>query len=112
MNQKEPGKIPKEMKKKVKTIIKQFNDEYIQGTDIFYSSRIRGKYLYLDRSDYGQNGPICRLTYTGDFDDWEFAIFRWSSETYDPDAWMFPGSEEADGTIEGAMKAGLKAYPI
>ena len=72
----------------------------------------RGKFLYLDRSDYGRIGPVCRLTYTGDMDDWEFAIFKWSSETYDPDEWMFPGSGEVDGTVKGAMKAGLEAYPV
>jgi hypothetical protein len=42
---------------------------------------------------------------------WEFAIFKYSDERYDPDEWMFPGGEELDGTIEGAMRAGLKAYP-
>ncbi len=30
---------------------------------------------------------------------------------YDPDEWMFPGSGYLDGTVEGAMKAGLEAYP-
>ena len=44
--------------------------------------------------------------------DWEFAIFKWSSEEYDSDEWFFPGSQFVDGTIEGAMKAGLEAYPV
>ncbi len=44
-------------------------------------------------------------------DNWEFAIFKWSTETYDSDEWMFPGSGEIDGTVEGAMMAGLQAYP-
>ena len=56
-------------------------------------------------------GPICRLTYTGDMAGWEFAIFKWSIERYDPDEWLFPGSQYLDGTIKGAMKAGLEAYP-
>ena len=25
---------------------------------------------------------------------------------------MFPGSEFVDGTVEGAMRAGMKAYPV
>ena len=25
--------------------------------------------------------------------------------------WMFPGSQYLDGTLEGAMRAGLEAYP-
>jgi len=44
--------------------------------------------------------------------NWEFAIFKWSSERYDPDEWIFPGLEYVDGTIEGAMMAGLYAYPV
>ena len=28
------------------------------------------------------------------------------------DEWMFPGNQYLDGTIEGAMKAGLEAYPV
>jgi hypothetical protein len=44
-------------------------------------------------------------------DNWEFAIFKWSTETYDSDEWMFPGSGEIDGTVDGAMMAGLQAYP-
>jgi hypothetical protein len=43
---------------------------------------------------------------------WDFAIFKWSTETYDPDEWMFPGSDLVDGTVEGAMRAGLEAYQV
>ena len=56
-------------------------------------------------------GLICRLRYTGCFEKWEFAIFKYSSMTYDSHEWMFPGSQFIDGTIEGAMKAGMEAYP-
>ena len=49
---------------------------------------------------------------TGKMDNREFAIFKWSSERYDPEEWFFPGSEYVDGTIEGAMKAGIEAYPV
>jgi hypothetical protein len=42
---------------------------------------------------------------------WDFAIFKYSDMKYDPDEWLFPGSQHIDGTIEGAMKAGLEAYP-
>ncbi len=68
--------------------------------------------MYLDRSDYGNQGQICRLTYNGKMDNWDFAIFRWSSEKYDPEESFFPGFNHVDGTIEGAMKAGLEAYPF
>jgi len=41
----------------------------------------------------------------------DFALYKYNDERYDPDEWFFPGAEDVDGTIEGAMRAGLKAYP-
>ena len=105
------SKVPNEVKQKVQAIVEQFNQGYLRSEDCFYIPRFRGKYLYLDRFDFGHSGPICRLTYTGDFEGWEFAIFKWSTETYDPGEFFFPGSDEINGTLEGAMKAGLEAYP-
>ena len=106
-----PKDIPNEIREKVEAIITKFNSKTFKRKDCYYQARFKGKYLFLDRYDYGRIGPICRLTYTGKMDDWDFAIFRWSSETYDPEEWMFPGSEFMDGTVEGAMKAGIQAYP-
>ena len=68
--------------------------------------------MYLDRHDHGQVVPICRLQYTGTIDRGTFAIYKYSDERYDPDEWLFPGSEHLDGTIEGAMRAGMAAYPL
>lgn len=104
--------IPDDVKEKVLEIVERFNQKSSRREDCFYAARFKGKYLYLNRSDFGNIGPICRLKYTGKMDNWNFAIFRWSSETYDPEEWMFPGSELVDGTIEGAMLAGLEAYPV
>jgi hypothetical protein len=70
-----------------------------------------GKFLYLDRKDYGRLQPICRLEYTGNMQEWSFAIYKYSDERYDEEEWFFPGAEHVDGTLEGAMKAGLEAYP-
>ncbi len=103
--------IPADAKQKAEDIIEEFNQKKFRKSDCFYRARFKGKYLYLDRSDYGNLGPICRLTYTGSMDRWEFAIFKWSSEKYDPEEWFFPGSQHVDGSIKGAMKAGLDAYP-
>ena len=103
--------IPDEIKQRADEIVNQFNKTVITRPHSYYVTRYKGNFLYLDRSDFGRRGAICRLTYTGDFMQWEFAIFKYSSETYDPSEWFFPGSEYVDGTIEGAMKAGLAAYP-
>ena len=51
-----------------------------------------------------------RLTYNGQIDNWDFAVFKYSREIYDPNEFMFPGYEELDGTIEGALNAGLQLY--
>lgn len=85
--------IPEDIKEKVEGIIKKFNAEHLKNSRSFYSARFRGKNLYLDRNDAGRPGQICRLTYTGKMNQWDFAIFRWSREKYDPDEWFFPGAE-------------------
>jgi hypothetical protein len=103
--------IPAEIKAQADAIVKEFNEKVIRNPNYHYVTRYKGNYLYLDIYRYGQCGPICRLTYTGDMLKWEFAIYRYSKEFYDPNEWMFPGSNFVDGTIQGAMKAGLKAYP-
>lgn len=104
--------IPQEVKVQVAKIIERFNQDVGQQYLTHYVPRYRGNHLYLDRVDFmGQPSQICRLTYTGDLNAWDFAIYKYSDSCYDPDEWMFPGSGYLDGTVEGAMKAGLEAYP-
>ena len=97
------AKIPEGIKRQVEEIIAKFNEE----NNSAYSPRYRGKFLYLDSA--GER--LCRLKYNGEIDNWDFAIFKWSSETYDPHEDFFPGANHVNGTVEGAMKAGLEAYP-
>jgi hypothetical protein len=104
-------RIPDEVKTQIAERITAFNQAVVQDPDVSYLPRYRGAFLYLDRCDYGQVGCIGRLTYTGSLDHWEFAIYKYSAERYDPDEWLFPGAEDLDGTLEGAMRAGLAAYP-
>jgi hypothetical protein len=103
--------IPDDIKQQADAIVDHFNQTVIKHPLQYYLTRYKGMFLYLDRADYGRRGAICRLTYTGTLDQWEFAIFKYSSDSYDPAEWFFPGSDYVDGTIEGAMKAGLAAYP-
>ena len=106
--------IPKEIQQEVAGIIEEFNKRHFSGrTDtVAYFAKMKGKFLYLNRREFGKISPVARLTYTGDMKEWEFAIFKWTRDNYDPDEWMFPGFNLVDGTIEGAMKAGLEAYPV
>jgi hypothetical protein len=104
-------RIPKEVKEQVDEIVKRFNQTVLKDPNYYYVTRYRANYLYLHRHDYGHEGPICRLKYTGDINKWEFAIYKYSDGRYDPNEWLFPGGQHVDGTIEGAIKAGLEAYP-
>lgn len=102
--------IPQEIKDEVVEIVEKFNKRNL-NSDVFYIARFKGKYLYLDRNEYGTVGKICRLEFMGDIDSWEFSIFTYSDERYELDA-FFEGEENLDGTVTGAMKAGLAAYPV
>ena len=103
--------IPPEVRTEVEQIVADFNRKTFRNSGIVYSAHYRGKYLYLKRSEYGDPTPICRLTYNGGMDNWDFAIYKYSDERY-ADHEMFPGMGEVDGTVEGAMRAGMMAYPV
>lgn len=106
------SKLTSETKLQADAIVARFNVEQLRDRPwAHYVTSYRGANLYLGHQEGGQFGPVCRLTYTGDMNNWEFAIYKYSDERYDPDEWFFPGAEEVDGTIEGAMRAGLRAYP-
>jgi len=102
--------IPLEIRAEVERIVEEFNERVLKRQGRYYVTRYKGRFLYLDRSDYGRIGPVCRLEYTGNMKNWNFAIFRFSSGTYDTDTWFFPGFQFVDGTVNGAMKAGIEAY--
>ena len=129
--------IPKEIKTEVLKIVEAFNQEH-QTT---FQMTFRGQFAYLAKTETQQvdvanifrqmmaqkmgvsikplsvqNAPITetklgRLKYNGQMDNWDFAVFRYSREIYDANEFMFPGAEELDGTIEGALRAGLEIYP-
>ena len=105
-------KIPPEIKTEAEAIVAHFNAATLKNRPAaHYATSFRGAFLYLGHQRGGKFWPVCRLTYSGDMNNWEFAIYKYSDERYDAEDWFFPGSEEVDGTIEGAMHAGLKAYP-
>lgn len=103
--------IPAELKIQIDEAVQNFNKKFIKKGNRHYVTQYKGNFLCLNTNDGGKVFPVCRLKYNGAIDDWDFAIFKYSKDRYDPDEWMFPGSEHIDGTIEGAMQAGLEAYP-
>jgi hypothetical protein len=110
--------IPSEIRTAVQKLIDEFNLENFNDDDfkefgiVGYSARFKGKYLYLDRDDLGDPSPICQLEWNGNIDNWDFAIYKYSDNCYDPEEWNFPGAELVDGTVTGAMKAGMQAYDV
>ena len=118
-----PG-IPRKIQAEVQKLVDDFNTKTFTQrqhpliralfgeTRRGYAARFRGKILYLDRTDRGRPSEICRLTWNGKIDNWDFAIYRHSRNFYDPNEQMFPGAGYVNGTVEGAMKAGMAAYPM
>ena len=116
--------IPPEIQEEVQKLIDEFNCVHLKESTFLlntffpskvkrgYSARFKGKYLYLDRTDRHEPLPICRLTWNGKMDNWGFAVFKYSGAKYDPEEWFFPGEEYVDGTVTGAMRAGMEAYEI
>ena len=115
--------IPMEVQEEVLKIVEEFNRKTFTGEQhpIFkvlfgetkrgFAARFKGKFLYLDRTDRGRPSEVCRLTWNGKMDNWGFAICR-QSRGYDPNERMFTGAGHVNGTVEGAMKAGMEAYPM
>lgn len=129
--------IPEEVKERVLKIVEDFNKKNQTNFQISF----RGQFAYLSKTEKQdidiantfremiarkmgipvkkipaqEAAPIetklGRLKYEGKMDNWSFAVFRYSNERYDPDEFLFPGSFELDGTIEGALRAGLELYP-
>ena len=125
--------IPKEIKEQVLQIVADHNKKNKTNFEISF----RGKFAYLSKLKLSDVNPFLaiiakrmgvsadklpqqhnqtvetklgRLTYSGQMDNWDFAVFKYSRETYDPNEFMFPGYEELDGTIQGALNAGLQLY--
>ena len=103
--------IPDAVKTDIVAIVEHCNTAVIRNPQCVYVPRYTGKFLYLDRMDDGRLHSICRLEYTGDMHAWAFAIYKYSDERYDAEEWFFPGAGHIHGTLEGAMKARLEAYP-
>ena len=128
--------IPKEVKNAVLEIVTAFNEEHQTA----FKMTFRGQFAYLAKTEKQQvdianifrkmmaekmgvpikqlaaqdvptiETKLGRLKYHGQMDNWSFAVFKYSREIYDADDWMFPGSFKLDGTIEGALNAGMELY--
>ena len=118
-------KIPAEIKQQADAIVVRFNTDVLHNDpEARYVTRYRDGYLYLGHEFQGRFGPICRLTYTGDIDDWRVrplggylsAEFRHQTETDGVkrrQKW-FESEQESDGTLRvaGIITALLQSPPL
>jgi len=104
--------ILEDIQNKVQIIITDFNKKvFLKTSDWSYYALFKGNNLYLNRKESKNDSPIAKLKFNGTMSNWDFAIFKWSRERYDPNEFIFPGSQYLNGTIDGALKAGHEAYP-
>jgi len=105
--------IPHDIQRKIEQIIDEFNKEELDLINDFYKyiAEFKGKYIYLKIMKYESISQAGRLTFSGDINNLEFAIYKYSSEKYDIDEMFFPGVQYLDGTVNGALYACNTAYP-
>jgi hypothetical protein len=63
-----------------------------------------GRFCYITHA--GQ--PLCRLAYRGETDDWDFALYRYSRATYDPNVLFIPTHD----SLRGCLSVALHAYSL
>jgi hypothetical protein len=101
--------IPSTMQTKIQIHVQKFNDKYFTQPSLIYYANIQGRYIYCGLGTSPQSSiPIFRLTYKENIDAMGFAIFSPTLNKYDPLEDEFPGADYVDGTLEGAMLAGLE----
>lgn len=129
-----PKTIPKDIKAEVLAIVDRHNQQHKTS----YQVSFRARFAYLSKvearpevdlidmlakamgvrtskkkakTQHLVETKIGRLQFNNDMTDWDFAVYKYSKDGYDPDEWMFPGAGELDGTIEGALRAAPHIYP-
>lgn len=104
--------VPISLQSKLCDRASAFSKKELPGAKYRYFPDARGKFIYLCRLwPNGDTQRLGRLTYEGDPENMEFAIFKFRSGKYDPKDKEFPGSQYLDGTLEGALRALTAAHP-
>lgn len=103
-----PILIQGELGRRAKDFSEQIQDGYR------YLADARGRFIYLCRMKPEDKFYIRlgRLTYEGGTENMKFVLCNSSTGKYDSKLQNFRGVECLDGTIEGALRAIVKAYPI
>jgi hypothetical protein len=72
--------IPVQVKEEALRSVDRFNNKKLAKTGYRFVPRFKGKFLYLDRDEFGAIAPICRLEYVGGKRGWYFAIYKYSDD--------------------------------
>lgn len=88
-------KIPPEAMQRVAVEIERIGDP-----DLEFSEKV-GRYCYITHA----GSPLCRLGYRGELNVWDFAIYKYSTQTYAPGTDLFPLYDEIDRCLRTAMNA-------
>ena len=88
-----------------------FKKKFVPKTSWQFVADARGKFVYLRRyMNDGSCQNLGRLIYEGNIENMAFSIYRYNTEKYDTKA-DFVGAHHLNGTLEGALKAILEAFP-
>lgn len=100
--------IPTEVQAEANQAVHRFDKAY----DTLHNLEFKGGYAYLKRVEEDQTfTKIGRLTYLEKTGEWDFTVYKYTNERYDPYEFNYPGRIHLDGTIEGVLWAGLDIYP-
>jgi len=102
--------IPHRLQIEIDRIRTAFNLRVLREEELRYVAQFRSGYLYLLYDTPDGVEPFCRLEFTGDMNRWDFSVYRSTSKRFHPPAQSFAGNAFLDGTVEGALKAGVVAY--
>lgn len=66
-----PNTIPPQALEHLRRELRSFNDSLLEAS-------VRGRFCYVSYS----GGPLCRLGYRGELEEWDFAIYKYSTQRY------------------------------
>lgn len=76
--------------------IESFGDPALEGGT-------RGGFCYV----MYEGEPLCRFGYRGNLEEWDFAIYRYSTQSFGPFEWVSPRARPRD-----AIMTALRAYNL
>ena len=88
--------LPKEAIDYLRTEIESFRDPALEGGT-------RGGFCYVTYA----GEPLCRFGYRGTLDEWDFAIYRYTIQSFAPFEWVSPQDPPRE-----AIDTALHAYNL